>query len=112
MQKYPENQSDVGSSGQTLTTNVSMTLCSWQICHQTHVLCGCTTFGTDLKLGTKLIRYLRLLLLGQGRGYYKGGGGVQSHLLAWKAQDMWFLQAHQRGTACLAPPGHVQVENR
>ena len=28
----------------TLTTNVSMTLCSWQIRHQTHVLCGCTTF--------------------------------------------------------------------
>ena len=33
-----------GSSGQTLTTNVSMTLCTWQICHQTHVLCGRTTF--------------------------------------------------------------------
>ena len=28
---------------------------------QTHVLCGCTTFGTELKLGTKLIRSLRLL---------------------------------------------------
>ena len=25
-------------------TNVSMTLCNWQICHQTHVLCGRTTF--------------------------------------------------------------------
>ena len=43
---------------------------------QTHVLCGCTTFGTELKLGTKLMRSLRLLYLGQGRGYYKGGGGV------------------------------------
>ena len=50
-----------GSSGQTLTTNVSMTLRDWQIRHQTHVLCGCTTFGTELKLGTKLIRSLRLL---------------------------------------------------
>ena len=32
-------------------------------------------FGTKLKLGTKLIPSLRLLQLGQGRGYYKGGGG-------------------------------------
>ena len=30
---------------------------------------------TELKLGTKLIRSLRLLQLGQGRSYYKGGGG-------------------------------------
>ena len=44
MHKYPQNQSYVGSSGQTLTKNVSMTLCSWQTCHQTHVLCGRTTF--------------------------------------------------------------------
>ena len=22
----------------------TMTLCNWQICHQTHVSCGCTTF--------------------------------------------------------------------
>ena len=44
MHQYPQNQSYVVSSGQTLTTNVSMTLCSWQICHQTHVLCGRTTF--------------------------------------------------------------------
>ena len=42
--------------------NVSMTLCDSQICHQTHVLCGCTTLGTELKLGTKLIRSLRSLL--------------------------------------------------
>ena len=28
-----------------------------------------------IKLGTKLIRSLRLLWLGQGRSYYKGGGG-------------------------------------
>ena len=42
--KYPPNQSYVGSSGQTLTTNVSIPLCSWQIRHQTHSLCSCTTF--------------------------------------------------------------------
>ena len=35
MQKYPQNQSYVDSSGQTLTTNVSMTLCNWRIRHQT-----------------------------------------------------------------------------
>ena len=50
-----------GFKWQTLTTNVSMTLCDSQIRHQTHVLCGFTTFGTELKLGTKLIRSLRLL---------------------------------------------------
>ena len=60
MHKYPQNQSYVGASGQTLTTNVYMTLCTRQI-RQTHVLCGCTTFVTELKLGTKLIRSLRLL---------------------------------------------------
>ena len=54
MHKYPQNQSYVGSSGQTLTTNVYMTLYTRKI-RQTHVLCGCTKFGT------KLIRSLRLL---------------------------------------------------
>ena len=44
MHRYPQNQSHVGSSGQTLTSNVSMTLGNWQICYQTNVLCGCTTF--------------------------------------------------------------------
>ena len=47
MHKYPQNQSYQASSAQTLTKNVSMTLCSWPICHQTRVLCGCTTFGTE-----------------------------------------------------------------
>ena len=61
MHKHPQNQSYVGSSGQTLTTNVSMTLRDSQICRQTNVLCGCTMFGTELKLGPKLIRSLRLL---------------------------------------------------
>ena len=44
MHKYPQNQSYVGSRGQTLTTNVSMTPWNWQICHQTRVLSGCTAF--------------------------------------------------------------------
>ena len=44
MHKYPQNSTYVGSSGQTLTTNVSMTLCNWQFRHQTQVLCGCITF--------------------------------------------------------------------
>ena len=61
MHKDTKNQSYVGSIGQTLTTNVSMTPCDSQIRHETHVLCGCTTFGTELKLGPKLIRSLRLL---------------------------------------------------
>ena len=47
MPKYPQNQSHVGSIAQTLTTNVSMTLCNWQIRHQTHVLCGRTTFAPN-----------------------------------------------------------------
>ena len=61
MQKDTKNQSYVGLSGQTRTTNVSMTLCDSQIRHETHVLCGCTMFGAELKLGPKLIRFLRLL---------------------------------------------------
>ena len=44
MHKHPQNQSDVGSSGQTLTTDVSMTLGDSQICQQTHVLRGRTAF--------------------------------------------------------------------
>ena len=44
MHKYPQNRSSVGLRGQTLTTNVSMTS---HICHQTHVLCGPTTFAPN-----------------------------------------------------------------
>jgi hypothetical protein len=55
--KYPQNHSYVGSSGQTLTTNVSMTPCSWQICHQTHVFVAALNLYR-MKLGTKLIRSL------------------------------------------------------
>ena len=73
MHKDTKNQSYVGSSGQTLTTNVSTTLCDSQICHQAHVLCGCTTFGTELKLGPKLIRSLRCSL-DKGVAYARGGG--------------------------------------
>ena len=61
MHKDTKNQSYVGLSGQTLTTNVSMTLCDSPIRHETHVLCGCAMFRTELKLGPKLIRSLRLL---------------------------------------------------
>ena len=55
MHKYTQNQSYVGSSGQILTTDVSMTLCSWQICHQaqSHVA---AIHLYRIKLGTKLIR--------------------------------------------------------
>ena len=59
MPKYPQNQSSVGSSGQKLTLNVPMTPCSWQIRHQTPVLCGCSWYR--IKLGPKLIRSLRPL---------------------------------------------------
>ena len=41
MHNYPQNQTYVGSTGQKFATNLSMTPCNWQICHQTHVLCGC-----------------------------------------------------------------------
>ena len=61
MHKDTKNQSYVGLSGQTLTTNVPTTLCDSQIRHETHVSCGCTMFGTEFKLGPKLIRSLRLL---------------------------------------------------
>ena len=61
MHKDTKNQSYVGLSGQTVTANVSMTRCDSQIRHETHVLCGCTMFGTELKLGPKLIWSLRLL---------------------------------------------------
>ena len=49
-------------------TNVSITLCSWQICHQTHVLCGCTTFAPNQ------IRYqINTVCLDKGVAYTKGG---------------------------------------
>ena len=75
MQKYPQNQSCVGSSGQALTTNVSMALCNWRICHQTHVLCGRTTFvphQTRSQINTvptPAVAWTRLWLLQRGGGY-------------------------------------------
>ena len=74
MHKYPQNRRSVGSSGQTLTTNVSMTLCDSQIHHETHVLCGCTTFGTELKLGPNQYGPYAYCGLDKGVVYTRGGG--------------------------------------
>ena len=60
MHKYAQKQSYVGSGGQTLTTNVSMTLCSWQICHQTMSYVAALHLVPN-KSGPKSIRSLRLL---------------------------------------------------
>ena len=72
--KHPQNQSSVGSSGQTLTTNVSMTLCNWQIRHQTHVSCGRTTFVPNQirsqinTVPTPAVAWTRAWLLQRGGG--------------------------------------------
>ena len=77
MHKHPQNQSYVGSSGQTLTTNVPMTQCSWRICDQKPCLMWLHYIWYRIKLGPKLMWSLRPLYLGQGRSLYKGrGGGV------------------------------------
>ena len=81
MRKHSQNQSYAGSSGQTLTRNVSMTLWNWQIRHQTHVLCGCTTFvpnHTRYQINTvptPAVALTRAWLLQKG-----GGGGGYSRL--------------------------------
>ena len=59
-----------GFKWQTPTTNVSMTLCNWQMCHQTPVLCGRTAFEPNQ------IRHQRHQKLGQGHSFYRGGGGT------------------------------------
>ena len=41
---------------------------------------------TELKLGAKLIRSLRLLWLLQGRSYYKGAGGTQDS--SWELGEL------------------------
>ena len=75
MHNYPQNQSNVGSSGQKLTTNVSMTRCNWQVRHQTHVLCGGTTFVLNQMryqintVPTPAVAWTRVWLV-------QGGGGV------------------------------------
>ena len=103
MHKCPQNHSVVGSIGRTLTTNVSMTLCNWQIRHQTHVLCGCTTLVPNQirpqinTVPTPTVAWTRALLLQRSSigqawtrhlapaapatrpsspTYYKGGGGI------------------------------------
>ena len=60
MHRYPQNQSYVGSSRQTLTTNVSMTLRDWQLWDQTMSYVAALHLYW-IKLGTKLIPSLRLL---------------------------------------------------
>ena len=73
----PKNQSYVGSSGQTLVTNVSMTLCHWQIRHQTHVLCGCATFVPKQirnqinTVPTPAVAWTRAWLIQRGGGYIR-----------------------------------------
>ena len=75
MHKYPQNQSYVGSSGQTLTTNVSMTLGDLQICHQTHVLCGCNAFvPNQIRSQINTVPTPTVACI-KGVSYYKGGGG-------------------------------------
>ena len=86
MHKYPQKQSYVASIGQTLTTNVSMTLCSWQICHQTHVSCRCTT------LVANQIRYQTNMV--PRPAAYTGGGGGGPTLCAGRQTVM-----HKRPTA-------------
>ena len=83
MHRYPQNHSYVGSSGQTLTKNVPMTLCNWQICHQTHALRSCTTFALNQiryqihTVATPAVAGTRAYLLqGINGGCYKGGGGA------------------------------------
>ena len=70
MHKYPQNQSCVGPSGQTLTTNVCMTLGDWQNLSPLTGLTGLhlcrINLGTPpplykLRQSPKLIRSLRLL---------------------------------------------------
>ena len=100
MHKHPQNRSYVGSSGQTLATNVSMTLCDSQIHHQTYVLCGCTTFGTELKLGPKLIWSLRLLWLGQGRSLSAERWKVQQYVPTDRRTPSSSITRRSRDTYC------------
>ena len=87
MHKYPQYQSYVGSNGQTLTTNVSMTLCSWQMCHQTHVLCVHITFLPNqirYQINTPAVAWTRAQLI-------QGGGGHDDHVkIFFLAQNLFF----------------------
>ena len=87
MHKYTQNQSYVGSSGQTLTTDVSMSLCNWQICHQTQVSCGRTTFVPNQiryqinTVPTPTVAWTRVQL-SQG-----GGGGTSPRELHFQSRS-------------------------
>ena len=74
MHKYPQNQRYVGSSGQTLTINVSMTLCKWQICHQIHVLCGRTIFVPN-QIRSQINTVPTPAVAGTRAQLLQGGGG-------------------------------------
>ena len=73
MHRYPQNQSYVGSSGQPLTPNVSMTLCNWQIRHQTHVFVAALHLYR-IKLRTKSIRPYAHCSLDKGVAITRGPG--------------------------------------
>ena len=74
VQKYPKNQSYVGSSGQTLSTNVSMTLCSWQIRHQNPSLMWLHYIWYRIKYGP--YAYCSLDKgVARTKGWGRGGGG-------------------------------------
>ena len=80
MHKYPQNQSYVGSSGQTPTKNVSMTLCNWQKCHQTQVLGDCPTFGTESNYVANYYGPYARYTLDKGIAYTKGGSNMQHYV--------------------------------
>ena len=71
MHKYPQNQSYVGSSGQTLTTNVSMTYGAGKLITKPMSYVAALHLYR-INSGPKLTRSLRPLWLGQGRSFYGG----------------------------------------
>ena len=77
MYKYPQNQSYLASSGQTLTTDVSMTYVTGKFVNKPIVA---ELHLYRIKLGTKLIRYTRCSL-DNGAAYTRG----------WPSQCVWEL---------------------
>ena len=63
MHKYPQNQSSVGSSGQTITTNVSPKPCLMRLHYISY----------RIKLGTELIQSLH----GAPDFHFRGGGSIE-----------------------------------
>ena len=85
--KCPQNQSHVGSSGQRLTTNVSPTVCNWQMWRQTHVLCGRTTFRTQLNYVHNYYSPYTYCSLDEGVAYTRGeGGGLGRSPALWATE--------------------------